>query len=261
MKPSPILLAMGASGRIVPLPWLKPAVLTGSITPIAVILLRAWRDDLGADPIAQALNQLGLMALIFLLAALSCTPLKAIAGWTWPMRLRRMLGLLAFFYASLHVITYAALDQGLDWHAIADDIAKRKFIFVGFLTFVLLLPLAATSTDSAVRRLGYPRWKQLHRLAYVAPALGVIHFIWSVKRDVREPVIYGLVLAALLIVRTMSYLLRARPHSSALWSHTPFSALQTKGRIRSLYRREPPPVLRRSTCGSEKRRFEAAPMP
>jgi sulfoxide reductase heme-binding subunit YedZ len=185
MKPSPILLAMGASGRIVPLPWLKPAVLTGSITPIAVILLRAWRDDLGADPIAQALNQLGLMALIFLLAALSCTPLKAIAGWTWPMRLRRMLGLLAFFYASLHVITYAVLDQGLDWHAIADDIVKRKFIFIGFLTFVLLLPLAATSTDSAIRRLGYPRWKQLHRLAYVAPALGVIHFIWSVKRDVR----------------------------------------------------------------------------
>jgi methionine sulfoxide reductase heme-binding subunit len=215
---------MESSGRIPLLPWLKPAVLTGSVAPIVVILLRAWRDDLGADPIAQALNQLGLIALIFLLAALGCTPLKAMVGWTWPMRLRRMLGLLAFFYASLHVITYTVLDQSLDWHAIVDDIVKRKFIFVGFLTFVLLLPLAATSTDSAVRRLGYPRWKQLHRLAYVAPALGVIHFICSVKRDVREPVIYGLVLAALLVERTVYHLLRARPHSSVLWNHALFSA-------------------------------------
>jgi sulfoxide reductase heme-binding subunit YedZ len=206
-----VLLDVGASGRTAPLPWLKPAVLTGSVAPIAVILLRAWRDDLGADPITQALNQLGLVALIFLLAALGCTPLKAIIGWTWPMRLRRMLGLLAFFYASLHVITYTVLAQGLDWHAIAHDLVKRKFIFIGVLTFVLLLPLAATSTNSAVKRLGYPRWKQLHRLAYVAPALGVIHFIWSVKRDVREPVTYGLVLASLLVVRIAYHLLARSP--------------------------------------------------
>jgi len=194
-------LAMGSSARHVPLPWLKPAVLTGSMVPIAAIALRAWDNDLGADPIAQALNQLGLMALVFLVAALGCTPLKIIAGWTWQMRLRRMLGLLAFFYALLHVITYTALDQGLDWHAIVDDIVKRKFILVGFLTFVMLLPLAATSTNAAVRRLGYARWKQLHRLAYVAPAFGVLHFIWRVKRDVREPVTYGIVLATLLLVR------------------------------------------------------------
>jgi sulfoxide reductase heme-binding subunit YedZ len=206
---------MAALGRTPPLPWLKPAVLTGSLVPIAAILLRAWGDDLGADPIAQALNQLGLVALIFLVAALGCTPLKTITGWTWQMRIRRMLGLLAFFYACLHVITYTAIDQGLDWRAIADDIVKRKFIFFGFSTFVLLLPLAATSTNSAVRRLGFPRWKLLHRLAYVAPALGVLHFIWRVKRDEREPVMYCLVLAALLVVRILSHSFSRTPASAS----------------------------------------------
>jgi len=197
---------MAVVGRKSPISWLKPAVLTGSLVPIVAIILRAWRDELGPDPIAQALNQLGLVALVFLIAALGCTPLKAVFGWTWPMRLRRMLGLLAFFYALLHVITYTALDQGLDWNAIVDDIVKRKFIFFGFSTFVLLIPLAATSTNSALRRLGYVRWKQLHRLAYVAPALAVLHFTWRVKRDVREPVTYGLVLGALLTMRLLDYM-------------------------------------------------------
>jgi sulfoxide reductase heme-binding subunit YedZ len=183
---------------------MKPAVLTGSLVPLAAIVLRASRNELGADPIAQALNQLGLMALVFLVTALACTPLKTFLGWTWPIRLRRMLGLLAFFYALLHVVTYVALDQGLDWRAIVDDIVKRKFIFVGFATFVLLLPLTATSTTAAIRRLGYPRWKQLHRLAYLAPALAVLHFTWRVKRDIREPVTYGVVLAALLIARLIN---------------------------------------------------------
>lgn len=187
-----------------PVPWMKPAVLTGSLVPLAAIVLRASRNELGADPIAQALNQLGLMALVFLVTALACTPLKTFLGWTWPIRLRRMLGLLAFFYALLHVVTYVALDQGLDWRAIVDDIVKRKFIFVGFATFVLLLPLTATSTTAAIRRLGYPRWKQLHRLAYLAPALAVLHFTWRVKRDIREPVTYGVVLAALLIARLIN---------------------------------------------------------
>src|SRR5258708_7148330 len=127
-------------------------------------------------------------------------------GWTWPMRVRRMLGLLAFFYALLHVITYTVLDQGLDWHAIVDDIVKRKFIFFGFSTFLLLIPLAATSTNSALRRLGYVRWKQLHRLAYLAPALAVLHFTWRVKRDIREPGTYRLLLGVLLSIRIVRYL-------------------------------------------------------
>jgi sulfoxide reductase heme-binding subunit YedZ len=136
---------------------LKPGVLAGALVPVAAIVLRAWRHELGADPIAQALNQLGLMALVFLVVTLACTPLKVICGWTWPMRLRRMLGLLAFFYAAVHVATYVALDQTLDWNAIIADVVKRKFIFVGFAAFVVLIPLAATSTNASVKRLGFAR--------------------------------------------------------------------------------------------------------
>jgi sulfoxide reductase heme-binding subunit YedZ len=189
----------------VPLPWLKPAVLTGAVVPAAAILLRAWRHELGADPIAQAMNQLGLVALVFLVAALVCTPLKSLFGWTWPTRLRRMLGLIAFGYAALHVTTYVALDQTFEWRAIVADVVKRNFIFVGFAAFVILVPLAATSTNASVKRLGYARWKQLHRLAYVAPALVVLHFVWRVKKDVREPAAYAAVLAILLLVRAVEH--------------------------------------------------------
>jgi sulfoxide reductase heme-binding subunit YedZ len=138
-----------------PLPWLKPGVVVGALVPVGAILWHAWRGELGANPIAQALNQLGLIALVFLVAALACTPLKTFFGWTWPIRLRRMLGLFGFFYALLHVGTYVGLDQVLDWHAIWDDVTKRKFIFVGFSAFLLLVPLAATSTSGALKRLGY----------------------------------------------------------------------------------------------------------
>ena len=182
-------------------PWLKPAVLTGGLVPIATIVLRGVRGELGADPIAQALNQLGLVALVFLIAALACTPLKALTGVTWPLRIRRMLGLFAFFYATLHVTTYVAVDQRFDWTAIFDDLTKRRFIYVGATTFVLLVPLAVTSTNGWVRRLGFPAWKRLHRLAYLATVLAVVHFVWRVKKDLSEPLAYGSVLAALLLVR------------------------------------------------------------
>jgi len=197
--------------RAGPLPWLKPGVFVGSLVPLAAICLRAVRGELGANPIAQALNQLGLIALVFLVAALVCTPLKTVFGWTWPIRLRRMLGLFGAFYALLHVGTYAGLDQVLDWRAIWVDVSKRKFIFVGFAAFVMLLPLAATSTSGALKRLGYARWKQLHRLAYVAPVLGVIHFTWRVKKDKSEPLAYAVVLAALLLVRLAVYLRSVSP--------------------------------------------------
>ena len=189
-----------------PFPWLKPAVFVGSLTPVAALLIRGLHGELGANPISQALNQLGLMALVFLVAALSCTPFKTIFGWTWPIRLRRMLGLYAFFYATLHASTYTGLDQFFDWHAIIEDVTKRKFIFVGFAAFVLLIPLAVTSTSAAVKRMGYTHWKQLHRLAYVAPMLGVIHFTWRVKKDVSEPITYAVVLGALLLVRVVASL-------------------------------------------------------
>ena len=187
-----------------PLPWLKPGIFVGSLTPLATILWRAASSDLGANPIAEALNLLGLSALIFLTASLACTPLKTILGWTWPIRVRRMLGLFAFFYALLHVFVYMGLDQGLAWQAIWADVTKRKFIFVGFAAFVMLVPLAATSTQTAVRTLGFVTWKRLHRLAYLAGGLATIHFIWRVKKDISEPVAYASILAVLLGVRVVA---------------------------------------------------------
>ena len=135
-------------------PWLKPAVFAGALVPLAVLLARAARGTLGANPIAEALNELGLTALVLLVASLACTPAREVLGWTWAIGLRRMLGLFAFFYASLHFSTYIGLDQGLRLTAVFADVTKRKFIFVGFAAFVLLAPLAATSTAASVQRLG-----------------------------------------------------------------------------------------------------------
>ena len=189
-------------------PWLKPAVFAGALAPLAAILWNASHGRLGANPIAEALNELGLTALVFLVASLACTPLREIFDWPWAVGLRRMLGLFAFFYALLHFATYAVLDQRLNLPAILADVTKRPFIIAGFTAFVLLIPLAATSTAAAVRRLGFPRWKRLHRLAYVAGGLAVIHFILRVKADVREPVVYGVVLGFLLAVRVGLFLRR-----------------------------------------------------
>jgi len=185
-------------------------VFVGSLAPALRLLVLGARGELGANPIATALNQLGLVALVFLIASLAATPLKAALGWTWPIRIRRMLGLYAFFYASLHFLTYLGLDQVLDLRAVFADITKRNFIAVGFTAFVLLVPLAVTSTDAMVRRLGFVRWKRLHRLVYVAAALGVVHFIWRVKKDLSQPLTYGAVLALLLAIRVVAFGLRKR---------------------------------------------------
>ena len=198
------------TGRRVPFPWLGPGILVGALAPVVAIVLRARSGALGANPIAEALNQLGLTALVLLIASLACTPLKTLFGWTWPPRVRRLLGLLAFFYAALHVTVYAGLDQGLDWRALLADVAKRKFIFAGFAAFVMMIPLAATSTRRAVRRMGYVRWQRLHTLVYPAALAATIHFIWRVKKDLSEPIVYGAILAVLLLVRVVATLLRRR---------------------------------------------------
>ena len=182
----------------------------GSLAPALRLLVLGARGELGANPIATALNQLGLVTLVFLIASLAATPLKVALGWTWPIRIRRMLGLYAFFYASLHFLTYLGLDQVLDLRAVFADITKRNFIAVGFTAFVLLVPLAVTSTDAMVRRLGFVRWKRLHRLVYVAAALGVVHFMWRVKKDLSQPLTYGAVLAFLLAIRVVAFGLRKR---------------------------------------------------
>jgi len=187
-----------------PRPWLNPGVLVGASAPLLSILLRARSGALGANPIAEALNELGLMALVLLIASLACTPLRTLVGWTWPIRVRRLLGLLAFAYATLHVAVYAGLDQGLDLRAVLADVFKRRFIFVGFAAFVMMAPLAWTSTKGAVRRMGYVRWKRLHLLVYPAALCAVVHFVWRVKKDLSEPLAYAAILAALLLVRVVA---------------------------------------------------------
>jgi methionine sulfoxide reductase heme-binding subunit len=198
-----------------PLPWLKPAFLVGGLSPLALLALQLARDTLGANPIERVLNQTGMLALILLVASLACTPLKVVAGWTWPMRVRKLLGLLGFAYAVLHFLTYVVVDQGLALATILEDIAKRPFITVGFLALVLLVPLAVTSTNRMVRRLGFPVWQRLHRLAYVAASLGVVHFFWRVKKDHTEPLVYGGVLALLFAIRVAEALRKRRARSGA----------------------------------------------
>lgn len=193
-----------------PQPWLKPAVLTGALVPLLDVLFGAATGGLGPNAISEALNRLGLVALVLLIAGLTLTPLRLLFGWTWPGRIRRWVGNLAFTYALLHLLTYALVDQGLDLRAISEDVTQRPFILIGSVAFVLLIPLAVTSTDAMVKRLGYLRWKRLHRLAYVATGLGALHFFLKVKADVTEPVIYAAVIASLFAIRGLEVLRSAR---------------------------------------------------
>jgi sulfoxide reductase heme-binding subunit YedZ len=181
------------------------AVFVTCCIPLALIGADALRGRLGANPIATILNRLGFWTLVWLVASLVPTPLKLLFGWSEPIRVRRMLGLFAFFYAFLHFSTYVGVDQFFDLPAILIDIVKRKFITIGFLAFVLLVPLALTSNDRALRRLGFVRWKRLHRLAYVAAICGVIHFIWRVKADLLQPLLFAGVLTVLFAVRLVGW--------------------------------------------------------
>lgn len=184
--------------------WLVPAVVTGSLVPLAVMLWRAVTGRLGANPIATALNQLGLLALVLLLASLACTPLRLVSGWRWPARVRRALGLGAFFAALLHFLVYVVLDQGVDLAALGADLALRPFILVGFVALLLLVPLALTSTKRSVTALGYVTWSRLHRLVYLVGVLGVVHFYMRVKKDTSLPLVFALVLGMLLAVRLLA---------------------------------------------------------
>jgi sulfoxide reductase heme-binding subunit YedZ len=191
-------------------PFLKPGVCIGALVPFVALLTAAARGTLGADPIAIALNRLGLTALILLLATLAATPARVLFGLTWPLRIRKLLGLMAFFYAACHALLYAVIDQGLRGSAILRDVLERKFISAGFLAFVLLVPLAITSLDRIRRRMGGVRWQRLHRLIYPASLLAVVHFIWRVKRDLSQPAMYAVVLSLLLLTRVYAASRRAR---------------------------------------------------
>ncbi len=181
--------------------WLsagKSLVFLAALIPLAKLAWLGLHDGLGANPIEKITRTTGYWTLTFLMITLTATPLRTISGWTWPIRWRRMLGLFAFFYASLHFLTYLVLDQFFDWPAIVKDIAKRPYITVGFPAFVMLIPLAVTSTNKMVQRLGARRWKNLHKLIYIIGIAGVVHFWWLVKKDITEPVEFAVILAVLL---------------------------------------------------------------
>jgi methionine sulfoxide reductase heme-binding subunit len=187
----------------VKLKLLKLAVFFAALLPLAHLGWKAYRDLLGANPIEVITHSTGDWTLIFLMLTLSITPLRRLTGQHWLIRFRRMLGLFAFSYACLHFTTYIWLDKFFDVHEMLKDVAKRKFITVGFTAFVLLIPLAVTSTQGMIRRLGR-RWTTLHRLVYVSALAGVIHYWWLVKADVRKPEYYAILLTLLLGFRLIS---------------------------------------------------------
>lgn len=180
--------------------WSKPVLFLLCLLPLGLLVLRAINNELGANPVEALTHETGDWALRFLLLSLAVTPLRIMTGKAWLIRYRRMLGLFAFFYAMTHFVIYLWIDQSFLWPEIIADIVKRPYITIGFAAFLILLPLAVTSTKGMVRRLGR-RWSQLHRGVYVAAFLGVLHFLWLVKADYREPGIYLVVFLLLMLPR------------------------------------------------------------
>lgn len=196
--------------------WLaaKTAAHALALLPLALLVQGVRSNSLGADPVAAITHATGEWALRLLLLGLALTPLRRLLGQAWPLRFRRLVGLYAFFYACLHLATYVVLDLGEYWQQVFADIVKRPYITVGFAAWLLLVPLALTSTRWAMRRLGR-RWGLLHRAVYAAAALAVLHFLWLVKSDLREPLVYAAILAALLGLRLYWRLRRTGPQPPA----------------------------------------------
>ena len=190
--------------------YLAPAFVTGWLLALGQLGYRFGAGELGANPIATALNQLGLLALLLLTLTLSCTPVRLTLGWTWPLRVRRTLGLLAFFSALLHFLVYLGPDQGFDLASVLTDVVKRPFILVGMLALLLLVPLAWTSSKQAVQRLTFPVRQQLHRLVYAIALLGALHFYLRVKADHTQPLVYAGIIAAGLVIRVVAWRVKAR---------------------------------------------------
>ena len=187
---------------------IKTTLFVLCLVPLAHLIWGVANDALGANPVEAVTHSTGWWTLFLLCATLGVTPLRRATGANWLLKLRRMLGLYAFFYAALHFLTYVWLDQWFDIVAIAADVLKRPYITVGFTAFLLLVPLAATSTDAMQRRLGR-KWQRVHRFIYLIAVFGVLHFWWLVKRDITEPALFALVLAGLLGAR-LYWLVRRR---------------------------------------------------
>jgi sulfoxide reductase heme-binding subunit YedZ len=219
---------------------LKPAVFLAAATPAAILIYLTWAayngnqsawpaltGNLSANPLEDITHRTGDWALRFVCITLAVTPLRRLSGWNGAIRFRRMLGLFAFFYGTLHVLTWAILDRFisldfpdgvLSWTAartfaaaVADDVYKRTFITIGFIAFTTMVPLALTSTAGMIRRLGGRRWNRLHQLIYVTAVAAVIHYLWSVKSDIRSPLAYAIIVALLLGFRVFWARVHAKP--------------------------------------------------
>jgi sulfoxide reductase heme-binding subunit YedZ len=188
----------------------KIAIFLAALIPLERLAWKALHGGLGANPIEVITHSTGDWTLRLVLVTLAVTPLRRLTGQYWLIGIRRMVGLFAFFYGTLHFTTYIWLDKFFDVHDMVKDIAKRPFITIGFSAFVLMIPLAATSTAWSIRRLGGKNWQRLHRLIYLTGILGVIHYIWLVKADKRKPLEYGAVLFVLLLYRLGAWLYEKR---------------------------------------------------
>lgn len=196
--------------------WLfKPCLFLASLLPLCWLIWSALADRLSANPIDDITDATGTWTLRFLMITLSIRPLRSISWLAWLSRFRRMAGLFAFFYGVLHLTTYLYLDQFFDPDAIIKDILKRPFIAAGMTAFFMMLPLALTSTQGMIRRIGGARWKRLHQLIYLSATCGVIHYLWLVKADLQRPLTYGALLALLLGYRIREYLGKRRKASQA----------------------------------------------
>jgi sulfoxide reductase heme-binding subunit YedZ len=200
--------------------YLKPVVFVLALEPVALLVHGALTDGLGANPIDRITDVTGTWTLRFVLISLAVTPLRRLTGWNGAVRFRRMLGLFAFFYGTLHFLTWAGLDQGFAWAYVLEDVAKRRYITAGFIGFVSMVPLAVTSTTGWIRRLGGRNWNRLHRLVYLTGVAGVVHYLWLVKVIEPEQMAYAAILAGLLGLRAW-WALQKR------WAAAPTAALRT----------------------------------
>ncbi len=207
--------------------FLKSAVWGVALSPLALLLYRFLTNQLGPNPISYATNLLGDTTLRLLLASLALTPLRILFGIAWQMSLRRLLGLFAFFYVCLHFTVWIAVDHFFDWGELAADIVKRPYITVGMLALTLLVPLAGTSTSGMVKRLGGKNWRRLHRLVYLIGLLGVLHYLWLVKKGVNDPYLYAVILVVLLGIRLWDWARHKAWLGVPTWLHGGHSLIKT----------------------------------
>jgi methionine sulfoxide reductase heme-binding subunit len=189
----------------------KALLFVNGLVPIALLAWDAARQNLGANPLEYVTRTTGMLTLIFLMLSLAVTPLRKLTGWNWLGMQRRMLGLYAFFYGALHFLTYIWFDRFFNFKSVVGDVLQRRFIAVGFLSFLIMIPLAVTSTNKMVKRLGGKRWNRLHKTVYLAGMLGALHYYMLVKSDIRLPLAFAAVLALLLGYRIFAANRSAKP--------------------------------------------------